>query len=318
MLDSASKGLFHLLALITPFKTLASRYGMRRPSSFARRFIAGESTSEAIDAARAVEARGLLITLDHLGESVDTLARADAATREYFEVMQQVVDSGIGKNISLKLTQLGLTVDRATCVDNMRRVLDRAAPAGFFIRIDMEGSAHTEVTLDTFETLWNLGYRHMGVVLQAALYRTEQDLQRILRLGARVRLVKGAYKEPRTLAHQQKPEIDDAYARLLKILIKSGEYPAIATHDPAMHSLAIESAAEHGLSPDKFEFQLLYGVRRDLQASLVSRGYRVRVYIPFGREWFPYFMRRLGERPANVASVVTSILDERRNTIWNG
>jgi proline dehydrogenase len=318
MLDSASKGLFHLLALITPFKTLASRYGMRRPSSFARRFIAGESTSEAIDAARAVEARGLLITLDHLGESVDTLARADAATREYFEVMQQVVDSGIGRNISLKLTQLGLTVDRATCVDNMRRVLDRAEPAGFFIRIDMEGSAHTEVTLDTFETLWNLGYRHMGVVLQAALYRTEQDLQRILRLGARVRLVKGAYKEPRTLAHQQKPEIDDAYAGLLKLLIKSGEYPAIATHDPAMHSLAIESAAEHGLSPDKFEFQLLYGVRRDLQASLVSRGYRVRVYIPFGREWFPYFMRRLGERPANVASVVTSILDERRNTIWNG
>jgi proline dehydrogenase len=317
MLDSASKGLFHLLALITPFKTLASRYGMRRPSSFARRFIAGESTSEAIEAARAVEVRGLLITLDHLGESVDTLARADAATREYFEVMQQVVDSGIGRNISLKLTQLGLTVDRATCVDNMRRVLDRAEPAGFFIRIDMEGSAHTEVTLETFETLWNLGYRHMGVVLQAALYRTEQDLPRILRLGARVRLVKGAYKEPRTVAHQHKPEIDDAYARLMKILLTRGEFPAIATHDPAMHSLAIDWAAEHGLSPDKFEFQLLYGVRRDLQASLVSRGYHVRVYIPFGREWFPYFMRRLGERPANVASVVTSILDERRNTIWN-
>ena len=315
MLDSASKGLFHLLALIKPFKTLASRYGMRRPSSFARRFIAGETTAEAIDAARAVEARGLLITLDHLGESVDSLARADAATREYFEVISRIVDSGIGRNISLKLTQLGLSVDRATCVDNMRRVLDRAEQAGFFIRIDMEGSAHTEVTLEIFETLWSLGYRQMGVVLQAALLRTEGDLLRVLKLGGRVRLVKGAYKEPRTVAYQQKPEIDEAYARLLKILLANGEYPAIATHDPAMHSLAIDLAVEHGLGPEKFEFQLLYGVRRDLQASLVSRGYRVRVYIPFGREWFPYFMRRLGERPANVTSVVTSILDERRARI---
>jgi proline dehydrogenase len=312
MLDSASKGLFHLLALIKPFKTLASRYGMRHPSSFARRFIAGETTPAAIDAARAVERRGLLITLDHLGESVDSIARADLATREYFEVITQVVDSGIGRNLSLKLTQLGLTVDRATCVDNMRRVLDRAEPAGFFIRIDMEGSAHTGVTLEIFETLWSLGYRQMGVVLQAALFRTEQDLRRVLKLGGRVRLVKGAYKEPRTVAHQHKPEIDDAYVRLMRILLENGEYPAIATHDPAMHSLAIDLAAEHGLGPDKFEFQLLYGVRRDLQASLVSRGYRVRVYIPFGREWFPYFMRRLGERPANVTSVVTSILDERR------
>ena len=312
MLDSASKGLFHLLALIKPFKTLASKYGMRRSSSFARRFIAGETTQEAIDAARVVEGRRLLITLDHLGESVGSLARADAATREYFEVMQQVVDSGIGRNISLKLTQLGLNVDRATCVDNMRRVLDRAEPAGFFIRIDMEGSAHTEVTLEIFETLWGLGYRQMGVVLQAALYRTEEDLHRILKLGARVRLVKGAYKEPKTIAHQHKPDIDEAYARLMKILLASSEYPAIATHDPAMHDLAIRWAAERSLRPDAFEFQLLYGIRRDLQASLVARGYRVRVYIPFGREWFPYFMRRLGERPANVTSVVTSVLDERR------
>jgi len=312
MLDSASKGLFHLLALITPFKTLASRYGMQHSSSFARRFIAGETTEEAVEAARAVEQRGLLITLDHLGESVGSIASADAAARQYFDVMKRVVDSGIGRNISLKLTQLGLTVDRATCVDNMRRVLDRAEPAGFFIRVDMEGSAYTEVTLEIFETLWGLGYRQMGVVLQAALYRTEEDLPRVLRLGARVRLVKGAYKEPKTLAHQKKPEIDAAYARLMKILLVSSDYPAIATHDPAMHELAIRTAADRGLGQDRFEFQLLYGVRRDLQASLVSRGYRVRVYIPFGREWFPYFMRRLGERPANVTSVVRSIVDERR------
>jgi proline dehydrogenase len=285
---------------------------MRQPSSFARRFIAGETTSEAIDAARVVEGRGLLITMDHLGESVGTIARADAATREYFEVVRQIVDSGIGRNISIKLTQLGLTVDRATCVDNLRRVLERAEPAGVFIRIDMEGSAHTEATLEIFETLWGLGHRQTGVVLQAALYRTEEDLPRVLRLGARVRLVKGAYNEPKTVAYQNKPDIDAAYARLMKILLASSEYPAIATHDPSMHDLAIQWAAERGLGPDAFEFQLLYGVRRDLQASLVSRGYRVRVYIPFGREWFPYFMRRLGERPANVTSVVRSIIDERR------
>jgi proline dehydrogenase len=312
MFDSASKAFFHLLAGTRPLKTLASRYGMRRPGSFARRFIAGETTAEAIAAARAVESRGLLVTLDHLGESLASLAQADRATREYLDILAAIVDSGIGRNISLKLTQLGLDVDRASCVDNLRRLLDRAEPAGFFIRLDMEGSRYTEITLEIFETLWGLGHRRLGVVLQAALYRTEEDLPRVLRLGARVRLVKGAYKEPKTLAHQKKAEIDEAYGRLLKILLVSGEYPAFATHDPAMHALALQWAAERGISADRYEFQLLYGVRRDLQQSLVAGRSRVRVYIPFGREWFPYFMRRLGERPANVRSVVSSLLDERR------
>jgi proline dehydrogenase len=312
MLDSASKAVFHLLARSNGLKKLASRYGMRRPTSFARRFIAGETTAEALDAARAVEARGLLHTLDHLGESVRSLPDADQATREYRDIFDAIVAAGIGRNISLKLTQLGLDVDRASAVDNLRRVLDRAEPAGFFIRIDMEGSAYTEVTIDIFETLWGQGYRQMGIVLQAALYRTEEDLPRVLRLGARVRLVKGAYKEPKTLAHQHKPDVDAAYARLMKLLLAGSEYPAFATHDPAMHALARQWAAERAISPERFEFQLLYGVRRDLQTSLVEQGYRVRVYIPFGREWFPYFMRRLGERPANVASVVRSIRDETR------
>ena len=311
MFDTASKAFFHLLAGTPPLKKLASRYGMRRPSSFARRFIAGETIAEAIDAARAVESRGRTITLDHLGESLRSLAQADAATRAYLDIIQAVVASGIGRNISLKLTQLGLDVDRASCVDNMRRVLDKAEPAGFFIRLDMEGSAYTEVTLDIFETLWGLGYREMGVVLQAALYRTEEDLPRVLRLGSRVRLVKGAYKEPRTVAHQKKHDVDEAYARLMKILMVSGTYPAFATHDPSMHARALQWAAERGIDKDKYEFQLLYGIRRDLQQSLVAGGSRVRIYIPFGREWFPYFMRRLGERPANVRSVVASLLDER-------
>jgi proline dehydrogenase len=311
MFDTASKAFFHILAGTPPLKKLASRYGMRRPSSFARRFIAGETIEEAIAAAKAVESRGLSITLDHLGESLSSLAQADAATREYLDILNAVVESGIGRNLSIKLTQLGLDVDRASCVDNLRRVLDKAESAGFFIRLDMEGSAYTEVTLEIFETLWGLGYRDMGVVLQAALYRTEEDLPRVLRLGARVRLVKGAYKEPKHIAHQRKQEVDEAYARQMKILIVSGHYPAFATHDPSMHALGLQWAKERGIRQDQYEFQMLYGIRRDLQQSLIEGGSRVRIYIPFGREWFPYFMRRLGERPANVRSVVTSLIDER-------
>jgi proline dehydrogenase len=312
MLDGASKALFHLLAQSTSLKRLASRYGMQRPASFARRFIAGETTAEAVEAARAVETRGLLHTLDHLGESVASLADADAATREYREIVEAIIAAGIGRNLSLKLTQLGLDVDRASAVDNLRKVLERSDPAGFFVRIDMESSAYTEVTLDIFDILWGQGHRRMGVVLQAALHRTEQDLERILALGGRVRLVKGAYKEPKSIAYQHKTDVDAAYARLTKRLLERGDHPAFATHDPAMHALARRWALECGIGPDRYEFQLLYGVRRDLQASLVQQGHRVRIYIPYGRQWFPYFMRRLGERPANIASVLRSIRDERK------
>ena len=311
MFDTASKAFFHLLAGTTPLKTLASRYGMRRPTSFARRFIAGETTDEAIAAARSVEARGMTITLDHLGESLNSLVQAENATREYLDIIDATVGSGIGRNLSIKLTQLGIDVDRASCVDNLRRVLDKGEANGFFIRLDMEGSKYTSVTLEVFETLWGLGYREVGVVLQAALFRTEEDLTRMTRLGARVRLVKGAYEEPKTIAHQKKHDVDEAYSRFMRILLVSGNYPAFATHDPAMHALALKWAGERGIARDRYEFQLLYGIRRDLQQSLVANGSRVRIYIPFGREWFPYFMRRLGERPANVRSVVSSVLDER-------
>jgi len=307
MVDSVSKALFHLIAQSRTLKKLASRYGMRRPSSFARRFIAGETVADAIAAARAVEARGMLISLDLLGESVATLAAADVATRAYLEVIDAIITSGIERNISLKLTQLGLDVDKASAVDNLRKILERAAAAGFFVRIDMESSEYTEVTLEIFETLWGHGYRQMGVVLQSALFRSEQDLAHINALGARVRLVKGAYKEPKAVAYPKKADVDAAYARMVRVLMAEGHYPAIATHDPAM----IELARAQNVAPDRFEFQMLYGVRRDLQTRLVNAGYRVRVYIPFGREWFPYFMRRLGERPANVMFVIRGILGER-------
>jgi proline dehydrogenase len=310
MFASLSKAFFHALSRSRTLKKVASRYGMRRPTSFARRFIAGETVAEAIEAARFLEARGMSHTLDLLGESVTTLEGADAATRAYLATIDAIVQAGIERNISLKLTQLGLDADKASSVDNLRKILERAEPAGFFVRIDMEDSTYTEVTLEVFETLWHHGHRQIGVVLQADLYRSERDLQHLNALGARVRLVKGAYREPKTVAYQRKADVDQAYARMLKSLLSEGKYPAIATHDPVMIDLAREWARTHGIGPDRFEFQMLYGIRRDLQARLIREGYRLRIYVPFGREWFPYFMRRLGERPANVLFVLRGITAE--------
>ncbi len=308
MLDSASKTFFHLLARSGVLKQLASRYGMRKPTSFARRFIAGETVGEAIAAARSVERQGFSQTLDYLGEGVTSLAEADAATREYQRIVDAIIASGIGRNASLKLTQLGLDVDRASAVDNLRKILGKAD--GFFVRIDMESSSHTDVTLDIFETLWQQGYHQIGAVVQADLHRTEVDVRRLIALGARIRLVKGAYKEPRSVAYPHKADVDAAYARLIKVLLTDAVHPAIATHDPAMIALTRQFVSEHRIPRDRFEFQMLFGIRRDLQSALLKDGYRVRVYIPFGREWFPYFMRRLGERPANVAFVIRGIVGE--------
>jgi proline dehydrogenase len=231
---------------------------------------------------------------------------------QYVASVGEIARAGVSRNISLKLTQLGLTIDRATTVDNLRRVLDAARTDDFFVRIDMENSPYTDATLDTFETVWNIGCRNVGIVVQSALRRSEQDVRRANRLGARVRLVKGAYREPRDVAHQRKPDVDSAFVDLMGLLFREGTYPAVATHDPAMIEAAKRLAREAKISADQFEFQMLYGVRRDLQASLRAEGYRVRIYVPFGTEWFPYFMRRLGERPANVGFVVKSILQERR------
>ena len=310
MIDTATKAFFHTLARSSFLKRVASKYGLSSDRGFARRFIAGESVEEAIQAARAIHAQGFLLTLDYLGESVATLDEADAATREYLRILDVIVAANVERNVSLKLTQLGLDVDRATCVDNLRRILEPARRNGFFVRIDMENAPYTEVTLDIFETLWQQEYRNVGVVLQSYLYRSEPDAQRVTALGARIRLVKGAYKEPKSVAWQQKTEVDASFVRLMKFLLDNGTYPAIATHDPAIIDATIAYARERGIGADRFEFQMLYGVRRDLQRSLVARGYRMRVYVPFGREWFPYFMRRLGERPANVAFVVKSLLRE--------
>jgi proline dehydrogenase len=308
---SGAKALFYALSRSATLQRLASRYGMASPRSFARRFIAGETEGEAIAAARALERRGLRLTLDYLGESVRTAAEADAATREYLRLIDVILASGIERNLSLKLTQLGVDVDRATCVDNLRRILEPAQRHGFCVRIDMENSAYTEVTLDVFETLWQQQYRCIGLALQAYLRRTEADVRRLNALGASVRLVKGAYKEPAEVAYQDKAEVDASYVRLMRLLLDEGTIPAIATHDEAIVTETRAYAHERGIGRDRFEFEMLYGIRRDLQASLTANGYRVRIYVPFGRQWFPYFMRRLGERPANVGFVIRGILSER-------
>jgi proline dehydrogenase len=310
-MDSGSKALFYALSRSAALKRLASRYGMASKHSFARRFIAGETIDEAIAAARVLEGRRLLITLDYLGESVGSAEEASAATREYARLIDVIVASDIERNISLKLTQLGVDVDRATCVDNLRRILDPAQRHGFFVRIDMENSPYTDVTLEVFETMWQQEYRNLGVALQACLYRTEKDVRRMNELGARVRLVKGAYKEPGSVAYQKKDEVDAAFSKLMRLLLDHGTYPAIATHDEALLAATRAYAGQRGIGKDRFEFQMLYGIRRDLQSALHADGYRMRIYIPFGREWFPYFMRRLGERPANVGFVIRGILRDR-------
>ncbi len=311
MLAAASKALFYALSRSAYLKRIASTYGMASDESFARRFIAGETPEEAIAVARALRARGMLLTLDFLGESVRTPDEAAAATTAYLRLIEVLMAADIERNVSIKLTQLGIDVDRATCVDNLRRILEPAERHGFFVRIDMENSRYTQATLDVFETLWQLGYRQIGMALQAYLHRTEQDVRRMNELGARVRLVKGAYKEPPAAAFQKKSEVDDAFARLTRLLLDEGTYPAIATHDERMLDLARAHAAERQIATDRFEFQMLYGIRRDLQAALVAAGYRLRIYVPFGTQWFPYFMRRLGERPANVGFVIRGILGDK-------
>ena len=311
MIDATSKALFHGLAQIPALQRLASKYGMAPGGGFARRFIAGESVDEAVAAVQELSPNGLLLTMDYLGESVSSAPAAAAAAAEYVTIIDAIVKSGIERNISLKLTQLGLDVDRATAVDNMRRILEPADANGFFVRIDMENSPYTDATLGVLDTLWQQGHRQIGTVIQSYLKRSEADIRRLNAMGSRVRLVKGAYKEPKEVAYQKKSEVDAAFVELMRLLLDNGTYPAIATHDPAMIDAAKAYARHKNYGPERFEFQMLYGIRRDLQAALVKEGYRVRVYVPFGKQWYPYFMRRLGERPANVGFVLKGILSDR-------
>lgn len=277
----------------------------------ASRFVAGENLDSAVAAVRNLNGHGMSASLDLLGESVAAEHEAREASRMIVQVLDRIAGERLDCNVSVKLSQMGLEVDPELCAGNMRLVLDRARELGIFVRVDMEGSAFTQRTLELFERQLLPDYGDgVGVVIQSYLYRSARDVERLIGLGARVRLCKGAYKEPPAIAFPSKGDVDLSFAELMEKLLERGNYPAIATHDEALISRGRLFVAERGIGAERFEFQMLYGVRRDLQAELVRAGLRLRVYVPFGTQWYPYLMRRLAERPANIAFVLGSVLKE--------
>ena len=277
---------------------------------FAARFVAGETPDSAVAAAVALARRGITTSLDVLGESVTRAAEADAAALDYVALLERMAAAGVEVNVSVKPTQMGLDLDPALCERNLRRILDRARPLRGFVRLDMESSAYTQRTLDLFDRLRPEFDGGAGVVIQAALRRSTDDVERLIAGSARVRLCKGAYLEPESVAYPDKSDVDDHYGRLMERLLEAGNYPGIATHDERLIRRAQEFARSRSIAPERFEFQMLYGVRRDLQEQLRAAGWRVRVYVPFGTQWYPYLMRRLAERPANVAFILGNLIRE--------
>ncbi len=283
----------------------------RLAKKFARRFVAGETAAEALDAVRELNERGITASLDLLGESVTNESEARASGREYLRLLDQIRERNLDANVSLKLTAMGLDISEELCVVIMHEVLERARQYRTFVRIDMESSAYTERTLRLFEERLYPGYpENVGIVLQSYLYRTQADVERAIELRCRVRLCKGAYKEPATVAYPEKDDVDANYVRCMQALMMKGNYAGLATHDERIITEARRFAKEQRIPPDRYEFQMLYGVRRDLQEKLVDEGYRMRVYVPFGTQWYPYLMRRLAERPANVAFITGNVLKE--------
>jgi proline dehydrogenase len=272
----------------------------------ARRFVAGETLDEAIAAARECNDAGMHASLDYLGENVSTTADAQHSRDAYLEIFERIAKERLHANVSCKLTQLGLDLNVDFCQGLVISIVEFAARYDNFLRVDMEGSLYTQRTLDLVKRV-RVRNPAVGTVIQSYLYRSESDIKDLLAYGCRIRLCKGAYKELPEVAYPGKADVDANYVRLTQLLLSSGFYHGIATHDPRMIAATIRHAAAKQISKDDFEFQMLYGVRTDLQRRLVRDGYRVRVYIPFGRDWFPYFMRRLAERPANVGFLVRNL-----------
>jgi proline dehydrogenase len=283
----------------------------RLAKSFARRFVAGETLDDALAAVRMLNAKGITASLDELGESV-TNEQAARATRDvYLNILDRIADARLDANVSVKLTAMGLDISEELCVSLMQDLLERARRHGNFVRIDMEASEYTERTLRLFEERFHPSFREqVGIVLQSYLYRTWADTERAIEMRYRVRLCKGAYKEPPAVAFPEKKDVDANYVKCTHALMEAGNYPGLATHDPRIIAEAKRFAREKGIPPARYEFQMLYGVRRDLQDALVREGYRMRVYVPFGTQWYPYLMRRLAERPANVAFLTGNMMRE--------
>jgi len=283
----------------------------RLAKRMASRFVAGETVEEAMGAVRALNARGITASLDLLGESVHREEEARGTAAAYLDILDRIRNEKLDANVSLKLTAMGLDVSEELCVANMHLVLERARDYDSFVRIDMESSQYTERTMHMFEHRLYPSYpKNVGIVLQSYLRRTAADVDKANRLKCRVRICKGAYQEPASVAFPDKRDVDENYKRCMHALMSDGNYPGLATHDERIIADAKRFAADRGIAAERFEFQMLYGVRRDLQERLVREGYRMRVYVPFGTQWYPYLMRRLAERPANVAFMTGNVVKE--------
>jgi proline dehydrogenase len=293
---SKREGLKDFATRFSPFKKMTTR------------FVAGEDIEEAIAAIRQLNAQGCTASFDHLNESVANAAETEGEVREYLRILERIDETGIRSNVSIKLTQFGLEIDPELAYRNARTVVADAARRGQFVRIDMEASGVTQVTIDIFKRLRSeFGLNDVGIVLQSYLRRTYDDAVDLLRIPARIRICKGAYNEPPEVAFPDKKDVDANYVRVMKLLLKSGVYHGIATHDPNMINETIRFMRGERIGKDAFEFQMLYGVRRDLQDKLARDGYNMRVYVPYGKHWYPYFMRRLAERPANIWFVMKNM-----------
>lgn len=287
-------------------RRMATRYGLKLGAS---RFVAGATVDEAIEVVRQLNRDGILATLDHLGESVEDPAAARQAAEDYLVLLDRIAESGVNSNVSLKLTQMGLKIDPALCRENVRRIVERAGQYQNFVRIDMEDSPVVDITLDIFREL-RRDFSNVGTVIQAYLYRAEEDVRQLgEELDANLRLVKGAYNEPPSVAFPEKKDVDENFLNLIKLHLRGGHYTAVATHDEAIIEATKRFAAEEKIPRSLFEFQMLYGIRSNLQKSLADEGYTVRCYVPYGTEWYPYFMRRLAERPANVGFILRNLFN---------
>jgi len=272
------------------------------------RFVAGDSIDEVIPFIRQLNTENCTASFDHLNESVGSAAEAEGEIAEYLNILAKIDESRIRSNVSIKLTQFGLGLDAELAYRNARRVVEEAQRRGNFVRVDMEGSDVTQVTIDIFKRLRaEFGLNDVGIVLQSYLYRTYADAQELVKLPARIRICKGAYSEPPEVAFPDKKDVDANYIKVMQLLLGSGTYHGIATHDPKMIDATIDFVKREGIGKEKFEFQMLYGIRRDLQRQLARDGYNVRIYVPYGKHWYPYFMRRLAERPANIWFVLKNL-----------
>ena len=283
------------------FKDFSLRFKVFRNTAW--RFVAGETLDDAVRAVKEINAQGIHGTLDLLGENTLSLDDARHATQEILDMLDRIKSEALDCNVSVKLTQLGLALGDESCLRNLTAIVAHARKLGNFVRVDMEDSGYTQRTLDLVCRVFR-EMDNVGTVLQSALYRSEKDARELIAQGIRIRLCKGAYLEPESVAFKKKSDTDASFVAITKLLLDSGMYHAIATHDEAMIKAAKEHAAARGMPRDRFEFQMLFGVRRDLQQRLAREGYQVRTYIPYGRRWYPYFMRRLAERPANVAFIL--------------